>query len=119
MKEKTAVKSIDGYLASVPEDARAILESLRKAIRAAAPDADETMAYGIPTFRTNGRNLVHFAAFRSHIGFYPTPSAMIAFRKELAPYKQSKGSVRFPMDKPIPLGIVRKIVKYRVRENDS
>ena len=113
MKEKTTVKNVDEYLTSVPEDVQAILKNLRKTIKAAAPNADEAIAYAMPTFRVNGKNLVHFAAFKKHIGFYPTPSAIIAFKRELAPYKQSKGAVQFPIDKPIPLGIVRKIVKYR------
>ena len=119
MEKKTQTKTMDDYIAPFPREARAILENLRKAIKAAAPNANETIAYGIPTFRINGKNLVHFAALKNHIGFYPTPSAIIAFKKELAPYKQSKGAVQFPMDRPIPLGIVSKIVKYMVRENES
>ena len=119
MEKKTQTKTMDDYIAPFPREARAILENLRKAIKAAAPNANETIAYGIPTFRINGKNLVHFAVLKNLIGFYPTPSAIIAFKKELAPYKQSKGAVQFPMDRPIPLGIVSKIVKYMVRENES
>jgi len=119
MAGKTQANDIDKYIASFPKDVKPYLEAMRKTIKSAAPGADEAMAYGIPTFKLRGRNLVHFAAFKSHVGFYPTPSAIIAFKKELAPYKQSKGAVQFPIDKPIPLDIVKEIVKYRVRENES
>ena len=109
-------RTIDEYIAGFPEHVRDILEELRRVIRQAAPQAEEAMRYGIPTFRLNG-NLVHFAAFKHHIGFYPTPSAIEAFKEELFPYKQSKGSVHFPMDKQMPYDLVRKIVTYRVAEN--
>jgi uncharacterized protein YdhG (YjbR/CyaY superfamily) len=108
--------TIDEYIAEFPENIRDMLEGLRQVIRESAPGAKEAIRYGIPTFRLNG-NLVHFAAFKHHIGFYPTPSAISAFSQELAPYKQAKGSVRFPTDKPIPYDLVRKIVKYRVEES--
>jgi uncharacterized protein YdhG (YjbR/CyaY superfamily) len=111
------VDAIDRYIAAFPKNVQGILKKLRKTIRESAPKAEETIAYGIPTFKQNG-NLVHFAAFKRHIGFYPTPSAIAAFKKELSSYKQAKGSVQFPIDKPIPLGIVKKIVKYRVKENE-
>lgn len=101
-----------------PKNVQNILERLRRVIRESAPQAEETINYGIPTFKLNG-NLVHFAAFKNHIGFYPTPSAIAAFKKELSPYKQAKGSVQFPLDKPIPCDIIKKIVKYRVKENEA
>jgi len=111
-------KTIDEYIASFPKDVRDILEALRRVIGEAAPGAVEAMAYGIPTFRLNG-NLVHFAAFKSHIGFYPTPSGIEAFKEELTPFKQAKGSVQFPLNKPIPFDLVKRIVKYRVEESES
>jgi len=98
-----------------PARTQRVLRELRKTIKAAAPDAQETINYGIPTFALNG-NLVHFAAFDEHIGFYPTPSAIVAFRKELAGYPGAKGSVQFPLDKPMPLRLITRIVKFRVAE---
>jgi len=90
---------------------------MRQTIRKGAPEAEETIAYQMPTFKLNGKNLVHFAAFKNHIGFYPTPSGIEAFNKELSPYKGAKGSVQFPIDKPIPFDLVEKIVIFRVKEN--
>jgi len=118
MVSKRQFRTIDEYIAGFPEHVRDILEELRRVIREAAPRAEEAMRYGIPTFRLNG-NLVHFAAFRHHIGFYPTPSAIEAFKEELSSYKQAKGTVRFPIDKPIPYDLVRKIVQYRVEESQE
>jgi uncharacterized protein YdhG (YjbR/CyaY superfamily) len=117
MKTNEAVtKDIDAYIASFPEDVRAILEKVRATIRKAAPGAEETISYRIPTFTLNG-NLVHFAAFKNHIGFYPGPTGIEAFKEELSAYEGAKGSVRFPLDKPIPLGLISKIVKFRVKES--
>ena len=113
---KTHFKTIDEYIASFPKNVQNILKKLRFVIKKHAPMAKETINYGIPTFKLNG-NLVHFAAFKNHIGFYPTPSAILAFKKELSTYKQAKGSVQFPIDKPIPFNIIKKIVEYRVKEN--
>jgi uncharacterized protein YdhG (YjbR/CyaY superfamily) len=115
---KKQQKTMDGYIAAFPPEIQGILRKLRLAIRESAPNAEETIRYGIPTFRQNG-NLVHFAAFKKHIGFYPTPSAIAVFKNELSPYKQAKGSVQFPIDEPIPFGLVKRIVRYRVRENES
>jgi uncharacterized protein YdhG (YjbR/CyaY superfamily) len=109
---------MDEYISQFPKNIRYILEDLRRLIKESAPEAEETINYGIPTFKLNG-NLVHFAAFKNHIGFYPTPSAVVAFKKELAPFKQAKGSVQFPLDKPIPFDLVKKIVKFRVKENEQ
>jgi uncharacterized protein YdhG (YjbR/CyaY superfamily) len=109
-------KTIDEYIGTFPPGVQDILERLRETIHETAPDAEEAINYGIPTFTLNG-NLVHFAAFAHHIGFYPTPSAIEAFRKELAPYKTTKGTVRFPIDEPIPLELVRRMVQFRVKEN--
>ena len=113
--EAAAPQTIDEYIAGFPPDVREILEQVRRAIRQAAPDAQEAITYRMPTFVLNG-NLVHFAAYRSHLGFYPTPSGITAFRKELARYKSAKGSVQFPLDQPMPLKLIRKIVAFRVEE---
>lgn len=113
---KTTPSEIDKYIAAFPKEVQEILNKLRAAIREAAPEAEETINYQIPTFTLNG-NLVHFAGFKQHIGFYPTPSGMDKFKKELAIYKGAKGSVQFPIDKPLPLGLVKRIVKFRVAEN--
>ena len=108
--------TIDDYIRNAPKEVREILEKMRAAVREAAPGADEAIRYGMPTFRLHGRNLVHFAAFRHHIGFYPIPSGIEAFKKELSSYKQGKGSVQFPLKKPVPFDLVKKIVKFRVAE---
>jgi uncharacterized protein YdhG (YjbR/CyaY superfamily) len=109
-------ESINDYIASFPPDVQAILEKVRATIRKAAPEAEEAIKYRLPTFVLNG-NLVHFGAFKKHIGFYATPTGNKKFRAELAPYQGAKGSVQFPLDKPIPLGLVSKMVKFRVQEN--
>jgi uncharacterized protein YdhG (YjbR/CyaY superfamily) len=109
-------KTIDEYIRTFPPDIQKILEQLRGTIHEVAPEAEETIRYGIPTFTLNG-DLVHFAAFENHIGFYPTPSAIEAFRKELSPYKHAKGSVQFPTGTPLPMDLVRRIVQFRVKEN--
>ncbi len=113
---KTTSNAIDKYIAIFPEDVQAILEKVRATIQKAAPDAEETINYGIPTFTLKG-NLVHFAGFKNHIGFYPTPSGIEKFKKELSVYEGAKGSVKFPLDKPIPYALIEKIVKFRVKEN--
>ena len=109
-------QTIDEYISTFPEDVQRILNELRQTIKEAAPEAQETINYQIPTFTLNG-NLVHFAAFEKHIGFYPTPSGMEAFKQELSRYKGAKGSVQFPIDEPLPLPLIRRIVEYRVKEN--
>jgi uncharacterized protein YdhG (YjbR/CyaY superfamily) len=116
MQRKERFKTIDGYVETFPKDIQSILEKMRQTIRRAAPEAVEAISYQIPTFKLNG-NLVHFAAFKKHIGFYPTSSGIQAFKKQLSPYKGAKGSVQFPLDKPIPYGLVKKIVIFRVNEN--
>jgi len=114
---KKQFTTIDEYIKTFPADIQRILEKMRQTIRKAAPEAEETIAYQMPTFKLNGKNLVHFAAFKNHIGFYPTPSGIEEFNKELSPYKGAKGSVQFPIDKPIPFDLVEKIVIFRVKEN--
>ena len=117
MKPPTsAAAAIDDYIDGFPPNVRSRLRELRSTIRRAAPQATEKMAYQIPTFYLNG-NLVHFAAFERHIGFYPGPSGIAAFRDALATYKNAKGSVQFPHDQPLPLDLVAEIVKFRVDEN--
>jgi len=113
---KKSFNSIDEYIATFPKDVQKTLQGLRATVRAVAPDAGEKISYGIPTFVLNG-NLVHFAAYRKHIGFYPTSSGIRAFKKELSPYKTSTGTVQFPIDRPLPLELIGKIVKFRVAEN--
>jgi uncharacterized protein YdhG (YjbR/CyaY superfamily) len=109
-------KSIDDYISGFPVEVQYLLQQVRLKIKESAPAAEEAISYGIPTFKLNG-NLVHFAAFKNHIGLYPTPSGLEEFEKELSPYKQGKGSVQFPLDKPLPLDLIGKIVAYRVRKN--
>jgi uncharacterized protein YdhG (YjbR/CyaY superfamily) len=111
-----AARSIDEYIAGFPEETKRILERLREMIRAAAPGAEEKISYQMPAFYLEG-NLVYFAAFKNHIGFYPTSSGIEAFKHELSAYEFSKGTVRFPLDKPLPLKLVSRIVKFRVAEN--
>jgi len=113
---KKRFETIDEYIATFPRNVRDILEDLRRIIRESAPKSEETTSYGIPTFDLNGRHLVHFAAYKNHIGFYPTSSGITQFKKELSPYELSRGTVRFPINEPIPLDLIRKIVQYRARE---
>ena len=112
----TAPKNIDEYIASCPKEVQERLQELRATIHKAAPDAEEAISYQMPTFKQEG-NLVHFAAFKNHIGFYPVPTGIEAFKKELSVYKTSKGAVQFPLDKPLPLKLVARIVKFRVKDN--
>jgi uncharacterized protein YdhG (YjbR/CyaY superfamily) len=116
---KKRFKTIDEYIETFPKDVQAILERMRQTIRKAAPEATEAISYQMPTFKLNGRNLVHFAAFKNHIGFYPIPSGIEAFKKELSPYKQGKGSVQFPVGERIPYGLVKKITAFRAKEIEA
>jgi uncharacterized protein YdhG (YjbR/CyaY superfamily) len=109
-------KTVDEYIASFPENVQRILQEMRKVIRDAAPKAEEVISYKMPAFKLNGI-LVWFAAFKNHVGFFPKMSAIDAFKKELSGCEVSKGTIRFPLDKPIPFDLVRKIVKYRIEEN--
>jgi len=116
MKNMANIKTIDDYLAICPADIREILIGLRAAIRKAAPQAEEKISYQMPAFFQKG-DLVYFAALKNHIGFYPTPSGIEAFKEELSDYVTSKGAVRFPYEKPLPLKLISEIVKFRVIEN--
>jgi uncharacterized protein YdhG (YjbR/CyaY superfamily) len=116
MASKAKFTTMDSYIASFPNDVQVILEKIRQTIRKVAPGAIEAISYQIPTFKLNGSNLVHFAAWKDHIGFYATPSGNVAFKKELSKYKVAKGSFQFPLDEPIPYDLVTKIAKFRVKE---
>lgn len=113
---KPAFTSVEAYISSFPEEVQTILQEIRAVIKAAAPEAKEKISYGIPTFTLNG-NLVHFGAYKNHIGFYPAPSGIEAFKEDLSVYVGAKGTVRFPLDKPIPYGLISRIVAFRVEEN--
>jgi uncharacterized protein YdhG (YjbR/CyaY superfamily) len=117
MQSKTIpAKDVDAYISAQPEKVKAILEKIRKTIKDAAPDAEEVISYQMPAFRYHGM-LVYFAAWKNHIGFYPVSSAISKFKKELSAYESAKGSVKFPLDKPMPFGLISKIVNFRVKEN--
>lgn len=110
--------TIDEYIQAFPPPVQDILQKIRQTVRRAAPEASEGISYQMPTFRHNG-NLVHFAAYKNHIGFYPSPTGTEAFKEALAQYKGGKGSIRFPLDKPVPYDLIEKIVRFRVAENSS
>lgn len=116
MPKNKEVEKINQYIKLFPKDTQEILNELYLAIKKSAPQAEEKISYQMPTFYLHG-NLVHFAGYKNHIGFYPTPSGIKAFKKELANYKSSKGAVQFPLDEKLPLALIKKIVKYRVKEN--
>src|SRR2546423_5605675 len=116
MNRTTRWASMDAYIAAAPPDRRALLEQLRAAIRAAAPEAEETISYNMPAFAQNG-TLVYFATMKNHIGFYPTASGIAAFQVELAAYAGTKGAVRFPLNRPLPVDLIQRIVRFRVEEN--
>lgn len=115
-KPKKQFKTIDEYIDTFPKKVEYILQKLRQTTKQSAPKAEETISYQIPTFKLKG-NLVHFAAYKNYIGFYPKSSAIEAFKKELSQYEIAKGSIEFPINKPIAFDPVRKIVEYRVKEN--
>ncbi|MZQ80707.1 hypothetical protein GQF01_00870 [Paenibacillus sp. 5J-6] len=116
MKEKISYTSIDEYIAAFPPEIQEILQKLREVIKESAPDAKERISYAMPTFEQHG-NLVHFAAFKNHIGFYPAPDGINQFQDEVAEYHASKGTLQFPLGKPIPYELISRIVKYRVARN--
>ena len=118
MDPKAVPETIDTYIAQFPPVIQALLQEMRAVIHEAAPEATEAISYQMPTFKLHG-NLVHFAAYKNHIGFYPAPSGIEAFKDDLAAYQSSKGAIRFPLDKPLPLDLVRRIVLYRVQENTT
>jgi len=115
-KSKESPKSIDEYIAGFPKDVQVILQKIRNTIKRVVPDAEEAIKYGIPTFMLNKGNLVHFGGFQKHIGFYPTPSGIEEFKKELSVYERAKGSVQFSLDRPMPYSLIGKIVSFREKE---
>ena len=117
MANRSTATSIDEYIAGFPPQTQAVLQELRALIKASAPGATETISYAIPTFDLNGRHLAHFAGYANHIGFYPIPSALEAFKEELTPYKSGKGSAQFPLGQPLPTDLIRRIIEFRVEEN--
>jgi uncharacterized protein YdhG (YjbR/CyaY superfamily) len=114
--QKNTFETIDEYINAFEGEVKSILQKIRNTVREVAPEATEFINYGIPTFKQSG-NLVHFAAYKNHIGFYPSPSGMEEFKKEVALYKTGKGTMQFPLDKPIPYDLISEIVRFRVEEN--
>ena len=117
MASKKPFTTIDGYISTFPADIQAILENVRQAIQKAAPEAAETISYGIPTFNLNGKHLVFFAGWKHHVSLYPLPAGDEAFQQEISHYKRAKGSIQFPLDKPIPYDLVEQIVTLLIKEN--
>jgi len=114
---KVDYRSVDEYISTFPKDIQVLLSKVRATIIKKAPKAVESISYGMPAYKTNGKPLVYFAAFKKHIGFYATPNGHSKFANELAQYKQGKGSVQFPIDKPIPFDLIGQIVEFKVKEN--
>ncbi len=114
--DRSTARTIDEYIAEFPPGTQTVLREVRALIRSVAPEATETISYAIPTFDLNGRHLVHFAGFAHHLGFYPTASGIAAFEDELASYKKGRGSVQFPLDRPMPTDLIRRMVEFRVEE---
>lgn len=117
--KKVAFKSMDEYIGTFPEDVQKILEELRRTIKAAAPEAEETISYNIPTFKMNGRYLIYFAGWKNHISLYPIPIGSEAFNKQISKYAEGKGTLKFPIDKPLPWKLITKIVKLKLSENQK
>lgn len=111
--------TIDEYIALYPTRVRELLQTMRKSIKEEIPDAIETISYQIPTFKLNGKNVVHFAAFKDHISFFPTSSPIAFFKEKLSIYKTSKGTIQFPLDRPLPLNLIKEIVRFRVKEENE
>ncbi|WP_276484144.1 iron chaperone [Paraflavitalea pollutisoli] len=109
--------NIDAYIAAFPEAVQQLLQTIRTTIQAEVPDAKEAIAYDMPTFKLDGRNLVHFAAFKQHIGFYPAPTGVASFEQALSVYKTGRGSVQFPLDKPLPLALIKRMVQHEVKRH--
>ena len=117
MTDRSTATTIDAYIAEFPAETQAVLREIRALVRASAPAATETISYAIPTFDLGGRHLVHFAGYAQHVGFYPTASGIAAFADELKPYRHAKGSVQFPLGRPLPRDLIRRIVEFRVAES--
>ena len=119
MQSNSKPNNIDEYIAAFPPDIQAILQRIRAIVHEAAPEAEEAIKYQMPTFVLQDKNLVHFAAFKNHIGFYPTPAGIEKFSQELSAYEGGKGSIRFPLNQPIPFELIQQIVTFRVSENQA
>lgn len=117
--DNSTVNNVDEYIRSFPADVRLMLEQIREIIREIAPGAVESMSYGMPAYKLNGKVLVYFAGYKKHIGFYATPTGHTAFARELSSYKQGRGSVQFPLDQPVPFGLIRQMVEFKVLENKA
>jgi len=116
---QSALGSMDAYIAAFPPDVQVMLEQIRTTIREAAPDAQETIRYGMPTFTLNGRYLVYVAAYKKHIGLYPAPVGVAEFHEAVSRYGAGKGTLKFPLDQPLPLDLIRSIVQFRIKENSE
>ena len=116
---KTSLKNIDEYIGGFPVEVQEILQKVRETIHRAAPKAEETISYNMPTFNLNGHYLIYFAGYKHHISLYPAPSGVPEFREEIAPYESGKGTLKFPLDKPIPYGLIRRVVKHRIKESEA
>lgn len=116
---KTSIKSVDDCIATYPPSTQKLMKQVRATIKKAAPKAEESMSYGMPAYKLNGKALVYFSGYKHHIGFYATPTGHREFKADLAQYKQGKGSVQFPIDEPMPLKLIEKIVKFRVKESNA
>jgi uncharacterized protein YdhG (YjbR/CyaY superfamily) len=115
--KQPAFTTVDEYIATFPDDVQAVLAQVRATIRAAAPDAVETISYQMPTFKQQGKAVIYFAGYKKHIGIYPVPAGDAALQAEVAPYVAGKGTLQFPLEQPIPYGLIARVVKARVREN--
>ena len=113
------ITTVDEYILTFPREVQLLLEQIRSIIKKNAPNAQESIAYAMPAYKLNGKPLVYFAGFKKHLGFYATPTGHTAFTEELSGYKQGKGSVQFPLNKPIPFDLIERIVKFRVQENEA
>lgn len=109
-------KTVEAYMASFPKDVQVLLKKVRATIRKAAPTAEEKISYGMPGYKYNGKVLAYFGGFKSHVGFFATPSANVAFKKELSSYKMGKGSIQFPFDRPIPYPLITKMIRYKIKQ---
>jgi uncharacterized protein YdhG (YjbR/CyaY superfamily) len=110
-------ENVNAYIHAAPKESQKLLKELRALIKKAAPKAVESISYGMPGYKLNGKPLVYFGGYKTHIGFYPTPSGLITFQKELSSYKTGKGTAQFPLDKPLPKKLIREIVQFRIKEN--
>jgi uncharacterized protein YdhG (YjbR/CyaY superfamily) len=119
MAKRSDFKSVDEYIATFPKDLRIVLSTIRKTIKKELPDAEETISYQIPCFKQNGKYVIYFAGFKNHISLYPIPDGDSSFKKEIAPYVAGKGTLKFPLDKPLPLPLINKVVRHSLKANQA